>query len=74
MSDEGKPYRLLLISDRYLPEVGGTMTWFDNVYQRHPSNTVWIATQDYPDAKAFGQTYGKISVMSSPTVTLPAAS
>jgi len=26
MSEEGKPYRLLLISDRYLPEIGGTIT------------------------------------------------
>ena len=60
MSDT--PYRLLLISDRYLPEVGGTITWFDNVYRRHPANTIWVATQAYGDTEKFDREYQPISV------------
>ena len=63
MTAQRKPYRLLLISDRYLPEIGETITWFDNVYRRHPEHTVWIATQDYPNAPEFDRAYTTISVL-----------
>lgn len=42
--------RTLLISDRYLPDIGGSFTWFDNVYRRHRAGSVWIVTNRYPNA------------------------
>ncbi|HVR75159.1 MAG TPA: glycosyltransferase family 4 protein [Planctomycetota bacterium] len=45
--------RILLVTDRYFPEVGGSITWFHNVYRRYPPGSVWITTQDYPGAKEF---------------------
>jgi phosphatidylinositol alpha-1,6-mannosyltransferase len=41
--------RVLLITDRYAPEVGGSIVWFENVYRRYPQGTVAIVTQAYPD-------------------------
>jgi phosphatidyl-myo-inositol dimannoside synthase len=52
--------RTLLITDRYFPEVGGSVVWFDNVYRRHPPRTVWIVTQSYPNAAAVDATFPDI--------------
>ena len=53
--------RILVISDRYLPEIGGSITWLHNVYMRHPAGTVWILTQDYPDAADFDGQHKNLS-------------
>ena len=45
--------RILMISDRWFPHIGGSETWFHNVYLRRPPGTVSIVTQDYPDAPTF---------------------
>jgi len=50
--------KVLLISDRYLPEVGGSIYWFDNLYRRYPKDSVWILTQAYPGSKAFDSASG----------------
>ena len=42
--------RTLLLTDRYLPEVGGSIVWFSNVYRRYPPGTVWIVTKKNPGA------------------------
>ncbi|MGH7818256.1 MAG: glycosyltransferase, partial [Candidatus Binatia bacterium] len=44
---DGAP-RTLLITERYLPEVGGSFVWFANTYRRHPPGTVWIVTRRWP--------------------------
>ena len=54
--------RVLLLTDRYFPEVGGTITWFDNMYRRYRPGSVWIATQNYPDAQVFDKSYVGISL------------
>ena len=54
---------VLLISDRYLPEVGGSITWFDNVYRRFPRGSVTVVTQDYPDAEGFDASYTGVRVV-----------
>jgi phosphatidylinositol alpha-1,6-mannosyltransferase len=50
--------KVLLISDRYLPEVGGSIYWFDNLYRRYPKDSVWILTQAYPGSRAFDSASG----------------
>ncbi len=49
--------RTLVISDRYLPEVGGSFTWFHNVYSRHPPGSVHFLTNSYRDAAAIDATF-----------------
>jgi phosphatidyl-myo-inositol dimannoside synthase len=46
------PPRVLLLTDRYVPDVGGSITWFRNVYTRYPAGTVWILTRRYAGAQA----------------------
>lgn len=55
--------RILVISDRYLPEIGGSITWLHNVYRRAEPGTVWILTQDYPDAPAFDRAYPDLHIV-----------
>jgi hypothetical protein len=54
--------RILLLSDRYLPEVGGSFTWFHNVYTRLPPRTVWILTNSYREAKEFDARYPQVQM------------
>jgi phosphatidylinositol alpha-1,6-mannosyltransferase len=44
--------RVLVLTDRYVPDVGGSITWFHNVYTRYPAGTVWVLTQKYRGADA----------------------
>lgn len=55
--------RILVISDRYLPEIGGSITWLHNVYSRAQPGTVWILTQDYPDAAKFDRAHPDLSIV-----------
>jgi len=54
--------RVLVLSDRYLPEVGGSFTWFHNVYTRHPPGTVWILTNSYRDARRIDARYPQVTM------------
>jgi phosphatidyl-myo-inositol dimannoside synthase len=45
------PERVLLLTDRYVPDVGGSITWFHNVYPRYPAGTVWVLTRKYRGAE-----------------------
>ena len=54
--------RILVLSDNYLPSVGGSLIWLDNVYRRCPDGTVWIATNAHPDAREFDQSRPGISI------------
>jgi phosphatidyl-myo-inositol dimannoside synthase len=67
LSSEAEPRvagapRTLLITDRYLPEVGGSIVWFCNVYRRYPPGTVCILTRRYPGARAVDATFPGIRV------------
>lgn len=55
--------RILLISDRFLPEVGGSITWFDNAYRRYPAGTTWILTKDYPGAATLDAEIKGVSIV-----------
>jgi phosphatidyl-myo-inositol dimannoside synthase len=55
--------RVLLLTDRYLPEVGGSFTWFHNVYTRHPAGSVWILTNSYPHAGAVDRAHPELHMM-----------
>lgn len=57
-----KSPRILLITDRYLPEVGGSITWFDCASRRYPPNTVWILTKKYPNAEVVDQGLARLGV------------
>ena len=59
---EGAP-RVLVLTDRYLPDVGGSITWFHNVYIRHRPGTVWILTRSYPGARAIDAVYPRLRVV-----------
>ena len=39
------PQRILVISDRYLPEIGGSITWLHNVYSRAEPGTVYAVSE-----------------------------
>ncbi len=51
VTDAARSADILLITDRYLPEVGGTITWFHNMAMRFAPGTVSIVTRDYPGSK-----------------------
>lgn len=52
--------RTLVISDRYLPELGGSFTWFHNVYTRLPAGSVHFLTNSYPNAAEIDATFPQI--------------
>lgn len=54
--------RVLLITDRYAPEVGGSIVWFENVYNRYPPGTVAIVTQAYPHDRAIDEAHSGLRV------------
>ena len=58
-----KAQRILVISDRYLPEIGGSITWLHNVYNRCEPGTVWILTQKYPDAPEFDRDHPNLHLV-----------
>jgi phosphatidyl-myo-inositol dimannoside synthase len=43
--------RTLVLTERYLPEIGGSFVWFANVYRRYPPGSVCILTRSYPGAE-----------------------
>jgi len=55
--------RVLLISDRYFPHVGGSIHWFQNIYSRRPPGTVSILTQQYPDAATFDLAHPELDIV-----------
>ena len=57
MSDPNETPRLLMISDRWFPHVGGSIVWFHNCYMRREPGTVCILTQDYPTADEFDEAH-----------------
>ena len=59
---QGSGARVLLITDRYAPEVGGSIVWFENVYNRYPAGTVAIVTQAYPQDDAIDQAHAGVRV------------
>ncbi len=58
-----KAQRILVISDRYLPEIGGSITWLHNVYCRAETGTVWVLTQDYPGAAEFDRAHPNLNIV-----------
>ncbi len=58
-----KAQRILVISDRYLPEIGGSITWLHNVYNRAETGTVWVLTQDYPGAAEFDRAHPNLNIV-----------
>ena len=59
---QGGGARVLLITDRYTPEVGGSIVWFENVYTRYPAGTVAIVTQAYPRDHAVDEAHQGLRV------------
>jgi phosphatidylinositol alpha-1,6-mannosyltransferase len=57
---DGASPRILLLSDRYLPEVGGSITWFHNVYTRHAPGTVWILTNSHRNSREFDSRFPQV--------------
>lgn len=55
--------RVLVLTDRYLPDVGGSITWLHNVYIRHRPGTVWILTRSYPGARAIDAAYPRLRIV-----------
>lgn len=63
-SEQTRPsQRILVITDRYLPEIGGSITWLHNVYTRAEPGTVWILTQDHPEAAAFDRAHPGLNIV-----------
>lgn len=57
-----RPPRILFISDIYLPQVGGSITWFHNVYTRFYPGSVTILTKSYPDDAQFDAQHPGIDI------------
>ncbi len=55
--------RVLLISDRYFPHVGGSIHWFHNIYTRRPPGTVSILTQSYANQHEFDDAHPTIEMV-----------
>jgi phosphatidylinositol alpha-1,6-mannosyltransferase len=45
------------VSERYLPEVGGSFVWFANVYRRYPPGAVFILTRKVPGGRETDATF-----------------
>ncbi len=47
--------RVLVISEIYLPQIGGSITWLHNSYIRHPDKTVFLLTKKYRGTRDLDQ-------------------
>lgn len=53
----GQPRRVLLLTEVFPPQTGGSGRWFWEVYRRMPRNEVVVAARDYPGHEAFDRTH-----------------